>query len=111
MALSDGMTLTPELRGRFVYDVLGDDRNLTANLIDDATTTNWQATTPKSLAAMCCLRHGVALLGRFEGGNFQAPAHPPETKTRLTTSGSFSMILSNAAAGPLMLRLPCSHLR
>ena len=44
IALSDGMTLTPELRGRFVYDVLGDDRNLTANLIDDATTTNWQAT-------------------------------------------------------------------
>ncbi len=71
MTLSDGMTITPELRGRFVYDVLGDNRDLTASFADVAaatpfavsglepkraggiigagltlaSTTNWQATT------------------------------------------------------------------
>ena len=71
LALNDGMTITPELRGRFVYDVLGDNRDLTASFADVAaatpfavsglepkraggiigagltlaSTTNWQATT------------------------------------------------------------------
>ncbi len=31
MELSDGMSITPELRGRLVYDVLGDNRDLTAS--------------------------------------------------------------------------------
>ncbi len=70
MAMSHGMTITPELRGRVVYDVLGDGRDLTATLTDAAiptpfsvsglepnrlggiigagltlvSTTNWQAT-------------------------------------------------------------------
>ncbi len=39
MALSDGMTITPELRARVVYDVLGDNRDLTASFADVAAAT------------------------------------------------------------------------
>ncbi len=37
MDLSDGMTITPELRTRLVYDVLGDSRDLTARFVGEAT--------------------------------------------------------------------------
>ena len=44
LALNDGMTITPELRGRFVYDVLGDNRDLSASFAGVAAATPFSVT-------------------------------------------------------------------